>query len=201
MPLCTSQTNLPGCERGNWHADYPYNQSNMQRVEAPYAPGPDNSFGITTLWMLSEFLPGCGTLVVPYSHLQPINPTMPSCDLHTRQFEQHPEEVSVTGLAGSVLMMDSRVWHAIPAWPSIGEYPDPKPRVSVAVRYSPWWMDVETLVPDSDERQRLLDETRKVDPDVNVGNFQPPMPREVWDRLPDELQPLLWHRVADRPRF
>lgn len=108
ITFTTSQTNLPGCERGNWHADYPYNQANMQRVAAPYAPGPDHSFGITTLWMLSEFLPGCGTLVVPYSHMQPINPTMPACDLHLRQFEPHPEELSVAGKAGSVLMMDSR---------------------------------------------------------------------------------------------
>ncbi len=201
ITFTTSQTNLPGCKRGNWHADYPYNQSNMQRVEAPYVPGPDHSFGITTLWMLSEFRPGCGTLVVPYSHLQPINPTMPACGLHLRQFEPHPEEISVTGKAGSVLVMDSRVWHAIPSWPSATCYPNPEPRVSVAVRFSPWWMDVETLVPHSHERQRLLEETRKVDPAVNVGNSQPPMPREVWERLPDELRPLLWHRVADRPRF
>ena len=51
VTFTTCQTNLPGCERGEWHADYPYNQSNMQRIEAPYAPGPDHSFGITTLWM------------------------------------------------------------------------------------------------------------------------------------------------------
>jgi ectoine hydroxylase-related dioxygenase (phytanoyl-CoA dioxygenase family) len=201
ITFTTSQTNLPGCKRGNWHADYPYNQSNMQRVEAPYMPGPGHSFGITTLWMLSEFRPGCGTLVVPYSHMQPINPTMPACSLHPHQFEPHPEEISVTGKAGSVLLMDSRVWHAIPPWPSASEYPNPEPRVGVAVRFSPWWMDVETLVPNSHERQRLLEETRKVDPAVNAGNTQPAMPREVWERLPDELRPLLWHRVADRPRF
>lgn len=201
ITFTTSQTNLPGCKRGNWHADYPYNQSNMQRVEAPYAPGPDHSFGITTLWMLSEFLPGCGTLVVPYSHFQTVNPTMPECELHEHQFEPHPEEISVVGKAGSVLMMDSRVWHAIPAWPSADDYPDPKPRVSVAVRFSPWWMDVETLVPNSAERRRLLEVTRKADPAVDAGNFQPAMPRQVWERLPEALRPLLWHRVADRPRF
>jgi hypothetical protein len=203
MTFSTSQTNLPGCERGVWHADYPYNQSNMQRVVAPYPAGPDHSFGITTLWMMSEFKPGCGTLVVPFSHLQPVNPTIPGAvpACGESQLEPHPDEVSVAGAAGSVLMMDSRVWHAVPPWPAAEQYPDPVPRVSVAVRFSPWWMDVETLAPDGSERQRLLEATRRADADVSEGNFQAPVPFTIWESLPEDLKPLLWHRVAERPRF
>ena len=138
---------------------------------------------------------------MPKSHLQSINPTMPECEFNEHQYEPHPQEVSVTGKAGSVLLMDSRCWHAVPAWPDVSDYPNPSPRVSVAVRFSPWWMDVETLAPGGSERQRLLDVSRQVDPTVQAGGFQPPMPRTVWEQLPDELRPLLWHRVEDRPRF
>eukprot|EP01047_Picozoa_sp_COSAG01_P012118 COSAG01_NODE_539_length_15749_cov_21.448307_12_plen_127_part_00 len=78
------------------------------------------------------------------------------------QLLPHPAEVQVCGEAGSVLVMDSRCWHATPAreanqqrraerHESSGE----QPRVAVAVRYSPWWMNVEPLVPGGAERKRL----------------------------------------------
>ena len=68
ITFTTSQTNFTppgGVSRGEWHADWPYNQSNMQRVAAPYPPGPDHSFGITTLWMLSPFTEETGGTVRP----------------------------------------------------------------------------------------------------------------------------------------
>ena len=115
------------------------------------------------------------------------------------QYEPHPEELQVTGDAGSVFVMDSRCWHAVPARPASTEGDDP--RVSVAVRYSPWHVSVDVLVPGGSERERLLAATQKADPEVGPGNTQPPLPREVWEGLPAELQPLLYHRVEDRPRF
>jgi hypothetical protein len=42
---------------------------------------------------------------------------------------------------------------------------------------------------------------QRAQPDVREGNTQPPLPKAVWDGLPADLQPLLWHRVAERPRF
>ena len=92
ITFTTSQTNFTppgGVSRGEWHADWPCethwpsqttnltadqsnsglaltdNQSNMQRVAAPYPPGPDHSFGITTLWMLSPFTEETGGTVRP----------------------------------------------------------------------------------------------------------------------------------------
>ena len=62
-------------------------------------------------------------------------------------------------------------------------------------------MDVETLAPDGSERQRLLEATRRADADVSEGNFQAPVPFTIWESLPEDLKPLLWHRVAERPRF
>ena len=199
ISFVTSQINFGTTQRGEWHADYPYNQSNMQRIRAPYPGGPDHSHGLTTIWILSPFSSATGsTLVVPESHRQCTNPTSCSHKLHGRaQWEPHPREKYVVGSAGSVLVMDSRLWHAVPAHDfAVGEY-----RVAVAVRYTPWWMNVESLVPGSEERQRLLAATRRVDPCAKEGNSQPPLPLAVWKALPGNLQPLVWHRVANRPRF
>ncbi|MEX0725045.1 MAG: phytanoyl-CoA dioxygenase family protein, partial [Planctomycetaceae bacterium] len=58
--------NEPGNARGEWHADWPFNQKNASRVPAPY---PDAVMHLTTLWMLSPFeAKNGGTLVVPGSH-------------------------------------------------------------------------------------------------------------------------------------
>ena len=76
ITFTTSQTNFTppgGVSRGEWHADWPYNQSNMQRVAAPYPPGPDHSFGITTLWMLSPFTEETGGTVRPTCKFSPPN--------------------------------------------------------------------------------------------------------------------------------
>lgn len=141
ISFVTSQTNLAGCDRGEWHADYPYNQSNFQRIPAPYAPGPHACFGVTCIFMLSDFTKDSGgTLVVPRSFLKPCNPTMA---IGIPQFDPHPNETQVTGEAGSVFVMDSRTWHAVPARQESG--PDTAPRVAVAVRYSPWYAVVYKL--------------------------------------------------------
>jgi hypothetical protein len=74
------------------------------------------------------------------------------------QLQPHPAEVQVCGEAGSVLVMDSRCWHATSAREhQRGEHESSggQPRVAVAVRYSPWWMNVEPLVPGGAERKRL----------------------------------------------
>ena len=44
--------NLPGNERGKWHADWPFNQEVAGRIPAPY---PDVCQHLTTLWMLAPF--------------------------------------------------------------------------------------------------------------------------------------------------
>ena len=198
---------------GVWHADFPYNQLNLARVAAPYAAGPDHCFGITTIWMLSPFdeSSGCGslliftvfrphfdrfatdlglslthsgTLIVPQSHLRPENPTMPGV---FPEHEPHPQEHQVTGDAGPVFGMDSRIWHAVPARGAGGE-----PRVAVAIRYAPWWMDVGVVQPGSPTRERLAEAAGV---DEFVGNTQPALRQAVYDSLPPELQPLVRHRL------
>ena len=168
--------NHPGNERGAWHADWPFNQNNAGHVRAPY---PDAVMHITTLWMLSPFeAENGGTLIVPGSHRCPTNPTAgdgpdPNAML--------PAEMNVAGPAGSVLLFDSRLWHATA--PNITA----EPRVALAVRYAPWWLNLEVLRPESDERKRLCDEADASE------NLVPSIQRDVFERLPSQVKPLYGH--------
>ena len=172
----TCMVTHPGNERGAWHADWPFNQQNAGHLKAPY---PDAVLHLTTIWMLTPFTADTGTLVVPGSHRRRDNP---SGDVGVDPHRSHPEEVAVEGDAGSVLVMDSRLWHAISPNRS-GES-----RVALPVRFAPWWLNLDSLRPGSDERQRLtaggLSE-----------NAVPPVPAEVFARLPEGVKPLFRHWV------
>ena len=171
--------NQPGNQRGGWHADWPFNQTNAGHVSAPY---PDQLMHLTTLWMISEFTErNGGTLVVPASHRLPTNPTAADCDIDAQ--DSHPDEERVTGPAGSVLVMDSRLWHATA--PNSTE----TDRVALAVRYAPWWLNTEILRPGSDTRRQLVDEPGLSD------NQVPSLPRQVYDSLPTDVQPLYRHWI------
>ena len=171
--------NQPGNLRGGWHADWPFNQTNAGHVAVPY---PDQLMHLTTLWMISEFTAqNGGTLVVPASHRLPTNPTAPDCQTNAQ--DSHPDEQQMTGPAGSVLVMDSRLWHATA--PNLTE----TDRVALAVRYAPWWLNTEILRPGSDTRRQLVDEPGRSD------NLVPSLPRQVYDSLSTNVQPLYRHWI------
>ena len=175
----TSATiNEPGNARGGWHADWPFNQRNAGHVPAPY---PDTVMHLTTIWMLSSFSgENGGTLIVPGSHRASNNPTG---DIGVAPNEPYPTELNVTGEAGSVLVMDSRLWHATAA-NTAGD-----PRVAVVVRFAPWWLNLNILMPGSGDRKKLVDETSKNE------NVIPALPQSVYNNLPDELKSLVYHWV------
>ena len=174
--------NEPGNARGKWHADWPFNQGNAGSIPVPY---PDLVVHITTLWMLSPFsAENGGTLVVPGSHRCPTNPTAGNSHPQLAPF---PTERQAGGPAGSVLVMDSRLWHATA--PNLAN----DPRVALAVRYAPWWLNTEVLRPESAERERMCRESGKSD------NLVPSMPRDVYDSLPSEVQPLYAHWIRHEP--
>ncbi len=168
--------NESGNQRGDWHADWPFNQRNAGHIPAPY---PDVLLHLTTLWMLSPFsTENGGTLIVPQSHRSPNNPTGANgIDPHAK----HPGEIHVCGNAGDVLLFDSRLWHA--SAPNTTQ----SPRVALAVRYAPWWLNLEILRPGSDERRRMVDEP------ANRENVVPALPRAAYDVLPNNLKLLLRH--------
>ena len=178
ISFTTGTINYPGNERGGWHADWPFNQRNAGRMPAPY---PDAVMHLTSLWMLSPFTAGNGgTLVVPGSHRSSNNPTG---DNGVDPMAPYPTEHGVTGAAGSVLLLDSRLWHATAANHSEA------PRVSVVVRYAPWWLNLEVLRPGSDERRRMVEETGAGENEV------PCVPAQVFAELPVAVKPLLRHWV------
>ena len=170
--------NEPGNDRGDWHADWPFNQKNAGHIPWPY---PDALMHLTTLWMLSPFdAENGGTLVLPHSHKQCTNPTAGNGPDPATIFD---EEINVCGSAGSVLVMDSRLWHATA--PNRTD----QPRVALAVRYAPWWLNLEVLRPESDDRRRMCDEVGATD------NVVPSIRADVYERLPDRVQPLYRHWV------
>ncbi len=182
ISFTSAHISYPGCVRGPLHADWPFNQNNAGHVPAPY---PDSVMHLTTLWMLSEFAPETGaTAIVPGSHRSPNNPTGnngvdPSLP--------YPGEIRATGKAGSVLMFDSRLWHA--STPNTSN----EARVGMAVRYAPWWLNLEILMPGSPARVRMVEETGKTENDVVA------VPPDVYAVLPEDVKRLYRHWVRPRP--
>lgn len=172
----------PGCARGELHADWPFNQGNAGHIPAPY---PDACIHLTTIWMLSRFSLETGaTAIVPGSHREPDNP---SGDNAVDPSQLHPRETRATGEPGSVLLFDSRLWHAVT--PNTSD----EARVGLVVRYAPWWLNLEILMPGSAERARMVEETGQTENEVAA------VPPEMYAALPEEVKPLYRHWVRPHP--
>ncbi len=172
--------NRPGNDRGYWHADWPYNQTNASHIRAPY---PDTLIHLSTIWMLSEFTEANGgTFLLPGSHRMNNNPSaggMPDFDPDS----PYPTEIQAAGKAGSVLLYDSRLWHAVA--PNCTDHP----RVAMLIRYAPWWLNLNPAIIGRPEHTMMVVETEG----KNYEN--PPVRREVYDRLPEDVKPLYRHCV------
>ena len=178
ISFTTGTINYPGNPRGGWHADWPFNQRNAGHISEPYGDVPAH---VTTLWMLSPFTAANGgTLIRPGSHRLDHNPTG---DNDLDEMMEFPDECNAEGEAGSVLILDSRMWHASSPNQTAA------PRVSVVVRYAPWWLNLEILRPGSPERQMIVDENGLRE------NVVPDMPAEVFAGMPADVQPLFRHWV------
>jgi len=173
----TCMVTHPGNARGALHADWPFNQQNAGHVPAPY---PDALMHVTTIWMLTDFTAETGTRIVPKTHRECNNP---SGDNSVPPLEPHPDEITVSGEPGSVLVMDSRLWHAISPNRSA------QARVALPIRFAPWWLNLDSLRPGSDERKRLTA--------GGLGeNTVPLVPEWVFANLPGEVKPLFRHWVG-----
>ena len=93
--------------------------------------------------------------------------------------------MQATGDAGSVLMFDSRLWHATATNRS------DKPRIGMPVRYAPWWLNLDVLRPGSDERSRMVDEVGARESEVTL------LPKDVFEGLPEDVKPLYRHWLED----
>ena len=172
--------NRPGNSRGYWHSDWPFNQTVANHVPAPY---PDAALHLSSIWMLTSFnkISG-GTLVVPGSHRMPNNP---SGDNGVDRNSPYPTEVNATGDPGSVLLFDSRLWHAVPPNKSND------PRIAIVIRFAPWWLNLEVEKAGSPEHQRIVVETN------GKGVPTPLIPRPVFENLPEKVKPLYRYWVQE----
>jgi len=168
----------PGHRDRVWHADWPFNQTNAAHIPAPY---PDSVQVLTGIFMLTPFTAETGgTFVVPKSHRSSNNPTG---DNGVDRVAPHPAEVQVTGEAGSLLLFDSRIWHS--AAPVLSR----ESRVAAVVRYAPWWINLNPILLGTDDHARIVGETN------GKPYLVPLVAREVFEALPDTVQPLLRHWV------
>lgn len=168
----------PNSKRGYWHADWPFNQTFTSHIPAPYG---DVVIHLSSLFMLTDFsVENGGTLIVPGSQRLPNNPT---ADNGADCEAPHPNEVNVTGEAGSVLLYDSRLWH------SIAPNRTSQPRVAISVRYAPWWLSLEVRRKGSPDNLRIVVETNGKD------NSVPLISKSSFDALPEVVKPLFRHWV------
>lgn len=166
----------PGNERGYWHADWPYNQTNSARIQAPY---PDAVMHLSTIWMLTPFNAETGgTLLVPGSHRSSNNP---SGDNGVDRDAPYPTEISSTGDPGSVLIYDSRLWH------SVAPNRSSQTRVAFTARYGPWWININPEMAGTPENLSMV-----VEKGGKAGNL-PQIPRDIFESLPEDVKPLLRH--------
>ncbi|MXX14922.1 MAG: phytanoyl-CoA dioxygenase family protein [Gemmatimonadetes bacterium] len=172
--------NYPGNERGYWHADWPYNATNASHVPAPY---PDALLHLSSIWMLTAFNEkNGGTFLVPGSHRWLDNPAAGGMD-DVDQDAPYPSEMQVKGAAGSVLIYDSRLWHAVASNQS------DQPRVALIVRYAPWWLNLNPSHIGKPEHEMMVVET-------GGKNYESiPLQKEVYDGLPEDVKPLYRHWV------
>ena len=183
VSFTTAQINFPGNKREGWHADQPFNQKGTLRVFAPYG---DAVIHLSSVWMLSDFTEeNGGTLVVPGSHRASNNPTGGN---GIDAMSPYPTEQQAIGKAGDVLLFDSRTWHAA------GANTTDQPRLGLAVRYAPWWFNLDYLMPpDSPEKQRLAEEVGR--PVEELSGGEATLTSDIFEALPAPVKPLLRHWV------
>ena len=169
----TTQINEPYNERGHWHSDWPYNAGYIQK------PIPDAVMHLTALFMLADFTcENGGTLIRPGSHKWGTNPTYED----EKIYDDFPDQVQGEGSAGSVLIMDSRLWHAIAV-----NHTNER-RVALVVRYAPWWLNLDVLMPGTEDRKIIVDEQPGV-----FGISYPAVSQEAYNRITDNAKPLFRH--------
>ena len=148
-----------------YHSDFPYDLNQKWHIPQPF---PSAVIGITTLWMLTDFTTeNGGTWIVPKTHVDLRNPRGKEDGIGDRN--PIDGEMQATGSAGSVLIMDSRIWHSNAENPSDGK------RTAVVVRYAPWWLNLELF-------------------GVNTATI----PGDMFDTFPDDVKQLYEHRAENR---
>ena len=94
-------------------------------------------------------------------------------------------EHQATGTAGSVLLYDSRLWHAVA--PNLST----TSRVALIVRYVPWWLNLTPTMRGTPDHERMVLKTGGKNYDAI------PIRREVFEALSSIVKPLYQHWVVE----
>ncbi len=180
ISMLTGTINGPGIKRGDVHADWPFNQNSKARIRAPY---PDIVMNLVTMWMMTDYtIENGGTMVIPGSHKRDYAPR------HGTEHDpkaKYEGEVQLQGKAGDVGLFDARTWHAIA--PNVTQ----EERIGVIVRYAPWWLNLQTLRPGTPDHRQIVEANKGHDSRVE------PVPRSIYDRLPESAKPLVFHMIDE----
>ena len=125
--------------------------------------------------MLTDFKVENGaTIIVPGSHKLNDHPRDggPYGDAMTPR----DDEERLIGSAGSVGIVDSRIWHAVS--PNLTD----QDRVAVVIRYAAWWLNLNPTRTSSQEYDPAYHKSRIDD-----------LPEDVYLRLPADVQPQVRH--------
>ncbi len=164
----------PGRARDVWHADWPFNQEHTTKIPAPY---PDIAVHLTTFWMLTDFTVENGaTIVMPGSHKLGDHPR--AGGPFGESMTPRDDEERLIGRAGSVGIVDSRLWHAVS--PNVTA----QDRVAVVIRYAAWWLNLGPTRSSSQEYDPTYHKSRIDD-----------LPPEVYADLPPALQAQVRHML------
>ena len=93
------------------HGRNPLRGYGQQGLHADWPPrsGDDTPMALTAIWMLDDFTPSNGaTRVVPGTHR--LRTAIPKS--LAQPLAHHPDEVLITGRAGSVLLFNGHLWHS-----------------------------------------------------------------------------------------
>lgn len=164
--------NMPG---GELHRDWPHKSENAFYVP-PYAVrGPVH---LVVIWMLSDFtVENGGTMLVPRSHFWD-----EECAEKIASSITKPETVSeqAIGQAGSALVLDARMAHAIS--PNVSS----NPRTALMCRYAVPWLNLATLDQQSLDWWAIVNEAGGPDPHVNR------LPRHIFDSAEEAQKQILY---------
>ena len=163
-------------EPGGYHSDWPYGSSGGSFIQPPK---PDVCMNMPCFYMLTDFTKRNGaTVVVPGSHRNSRDPNgFP--DLR----QARPTELQITGKAGSVAILDGRIWH------KGGSNFSSERRLFSGVSYVPWWLNCHARRPFSVEHKIWKDAGLK------PSGHWPFLKADIYDRLPEQVKPLLRHWV------
>ena len=166
-------------KRGSWHSDWPFGAGG-----AAYHPrAVPRCRGLPDEHMDADALLSRNGRHAHHSHAATNGASTLSAEMVPAADERHPDEIHVTSNPGSVMIFDSRMWHAKPNNDAETR------RVAVRVCFAPWWLNLDVLDPNSADGQRMASEAGAGR--ATASPAMPKIPRHAFESFPETRQAAL----------